>query len=406
MKIADKQKKGLGALPLFIIASVFVLIVLYGSAWITSLFLSPFLPYCSETELLENYGNLFSATNALFTGLGAAATSVAIYRQYREHVDRKNELDEEKRKREKEMQEEKNIREKEMERASLKESFSRDLENIHNIMSILYYSDKSTAPDENDGQELHAKVLLTYAGHSIDELIYNLRIAEREGWEETFANTDFIIPFIKKLETSFQLISACEPWMRAFILAGDDIKTHGASFPELQKRYTEYLKAPLTIYDKMLIGAYSIAQDREDFMPDIWKDELHKHLSERIINIMNRFFKTYEMKGDGCIARMKIVEEISGCKILTETEHDIKMILLILQNANEKSGILLEDAEAITHDETKARELIEKAHKNGWLEISPIIYVNKNMQQCQNYRVTAEGRDFLSRHQKDNSSFH
>lgn len=212
-----------------------------------------------------------------------------------------------------------------------------------------------------------------------------------------FANTkDFAETFIKEMEMGFQMFAACESWMGTFLNAMDNIDTYGTLLPMEKKRCKEYLQNPLIRHEKMLLGAYYIAKGRAEHMPKIFRDTLFENTCEAVQNCMIKLFKTFELRGDGDYARIKIIEEIGEFLYEKVAGMVPEKLGPILAWADQYSKISLEKACELTKDKNMAIRMLNMGELLGWLRVGHPSGVKADAAERDLFYITAKGHDFVA----------
>lgn len=257
---------------------------------------------------------------------------------------------------------------------------TRNLENIFNTKeSLLYYDKGVTSPEGDTRIEIEGAELLIEAGLYIEWIIDNLELAVDNGIKEVFVGDEkFRNTFMKRMEMCFQMFAACSPWMGVFVNALEDIVKYGDSFPAEKAHCVKNLQNNLTRYEKMLIGAFSIAVGRDESYFEFYQDVLFENTRAFVADTVSSLLKTYELYGDGEYARCKIIEDISGYvpeKYRGKATENFNMILeYIIKNEE----ITLEKACELTKNANIAKRMLNMALLLGWFEEKPSSDISDN----------------------------
>lgn len=355
--------------------------------------------------------NLFcqihSSLGVLFTGLAGVATAATFYLQYMSMEVQKEKLKNERLAREEQMRGEIQKR-KEREHAAHEEKiklaqnalfniFMDGKNTLSNIKGQLFFASRTIDDIDGERVQLNGSALLVEAGCKIEQWIHNIQVAEEKGMGETFGNVQtFLKPFMDSVELSFQLLGACEPWMQAFCMVSEELEEHGELAGLQLQRYKKYLANTLNRYEKILLMGYCMAIGLENPILNASEGDLFENTSDNVKSIAIRLLRTFEMKGKGLHARMKIIEEVSGVKIIERDVFISQKLLPILQYAAEKSGIRIENAVELVGDKDMAEKLLKFAKYNGWLLAAPMIFFGRDSKVPFHYLITSEGRDFVA----------
>lgn len=177
-----------------------VLFVIYANFW----YLNKEYPHsnCSTCmEMRGAFGDSFGAANAFFSALAAAAVFFALWFQYRELLQQKQDFIA-----------------SEMERweSAINSSRTRAIETIIAQQNLLYYCSERISEDSH--RDVCGNKVTICAGHYIEELWSSLELCVQSN------RPPQLDVYIKQAEIAFQVIGACEPWYNAIRIALDDIR--------------------------------------------------------------------------------------------------------------------------------------------------------------------------------------